>query len=250
MLIFTLSPAKTLDFGPNIAEGQSKPRLLAQSRALVEVLKDYDALALAKLMDLSENLAKLNAERYQQFGQAGGKAALWAFRGDVYKGLDADSLSSVARQRAEGSLRILSGLYGLLRPSDAIEPHRLEMGTSLNTPQGKNLYEFWGSRITDLLRADAQEAEAIINLASEEYSKAVQWDKLGKPVYQIRFMEKGGKQGYRVVAIHAKKARGLMARYILEQNCQSPQDLKQFNLEGYYYQSDYSEGQTWAFVRD
>lgn len=254
-LIALLSPAKTLDF-ESLApvDDATDCMLLDEAQSLVAVLKKLDAAALAKLMKLSPALAELNVERYQswrpQMTEQNSKQALFAFKGDVYSGLDAASLTAKQIRQAQGQLRILSGLYGLLKPLDRIQPYRLEMGTRLATPQGVNLYQFWGERITKLLAEQlaAAKADYLLNLASQEYFKVIKTADLEVPIIDVRFLEE--KNGdYRFISFFAKKARGLMMRYILDQQPSSVTELQAFNYAGYAYCKAQSSPSEWVFTR-
>ena len=205
-------------------------------------------------MDLSEPLAELNRERFQTMGfpftRENAKPCLLAFQGDVYKRLDASSLSSGDLEWSQGHLRILSGLYGLLRPLDLIQPYRLEMGTRLSSPRGKNLYQFWGSRLVDSLNQEHAErpTAAVLNLASNEYVKAVPQKELEPPLLTAVFQEVRDGQP-KTIAFLAKKARGMMARFVVQNRIEKPDDLKEFAVEGYGFRSDLSSGDRFIFTR-
>ena len=238
-MLMILSPAKRLDFEstPPSSFGEStSPAFLGQSSALIEELRKYSREELSSLMKLSPALAALNHGRYERWHPEGGRAALSAFQGDVYRGLAAATLSAEASERARGQLRILSGLYGLLAPSDMIQPHRLEMGTRIKLPSGTGLYQVWKEPISAALRELCSEAghRSLLNLASKEYSKAVELEGFPVPVTTPSFVqERDGRR--RIVAIHAKRARGLMARFVLEEGLQEPSELSAFDSEGYAY---------------
>jgi len=209
-----------------------------------------DQEELSKLMSISEKLATLNYTRFQDFSTPfnfnNAKQALLAFKGDVYNGIDAPNLSKKDLTFAQDNLRMLSGLYGVVRPLDLIAPYRLEMGTKLANPRGKNLYEFWGSKISELLNED--ESEVIINLASNEYFKGIDKKTLKPKIINIVFKEfKGDK--YKIIGIYAKRARGLMVQYIIKNRIQNSQDLKSFAMEDYRFKEELSDSTTWVFTR-
>jgi cytoplasmic iron level regulating protein YaaA (DUF328/UPF0246 family) len=254
-MIIVLSPAKTLDFTtpPTLAEF-TQPALLADSAQLIAQLRTLAPLELSQLMSISDQLAVLNATRYAEwtlpFTAANAKQALLAFNGDVYEGLDAASLSPADLEFAQAHLRILSGLYGVLRPLDLMQPYRLEMGTRLLNPRGKDLYAFWGARIGDVLNQALRDtgSTALVNLASEEYFKSVAPKALAVPVIQPVFEDwSAGK--FKVVSFYAKRARGLMARFAVLGRLASPDGLKQFAEAGYAYDQDASNAKHWVFRR-
>lgn len=254
-MIIVLSPAKSLDFNtpPTVSE-HTQPVFLAQSQLLINQLRDLSPAAIGKLMSISDPLAVLNVTRYAEWAQPftpqNAKQALLAFNGDVYEGLDAASLSAPDLQFAQAHLRVLSGLYGLLRPLDLMQAYRLEMGTRLANPCGKDLYAFWGEKITGEINALALDngSKALVNLASEEYFKSIKPGKLAVPVIQPVFEDwSAGK--FKVVSFYAKRARGLMARFAIVQRINSPVDLKEFVSEGYAYEADASDEKHWVFRR-
>ena len=258
-MIIVLSPAKTLDFEtpPTLAE-HTQPTLLDQSKELIKCLRRLSPLEISQLMSISDPLAALNAARYSSwrtpFTPQNAKQAVLAFNGDVYEGLDAPSLSPAALQFAQEHMRILSGLYGVLRPLDLMQPYRLEMGTRLENPRGKDLYAFWGERIVDALNLALNEskAEALVNLASEEYFKAIKAKKLGVPVIQPVFEDWSGSQSagkYKVISFYAKRARGLMARHVLTKRLRKVDGLKHFSMEGYSFAAEASTAFRWVFRR-
>lgn len=255
-LLAVISPAKTLDFETESPiDTRSEYRLAEQAQTLMENLRELNVAQIQKLMKLSEPLAQLNVERNQAWQPLmtlqNSKQALFAFKGDVYTGLSAQTLTTGQIERAQSSLRILSGLYGLLKPLDAIQPYRLEMGTRLKNEQGTNLYTFWGNTITDLFAQDIkdQQAEVVINLASQEYFKAVKVKQLPIPVITPIFKdEKNGV--FKVISFFAKKARGMMVRYLLENPPKSLDDLKGFDYSGYYYCEQESDSLNWVFKRN
>ncbi len=253
-MLVLLSPAKTLDFEtPPITETHSQPEFTAQAAPLIDVLREKAPQDIADLMKLSDKLAALNVARYQgwtpKHTQENARQALLAFKGDVYTGLDADSLSEADLEYAQSHLRILSGLYGLLKPLDLMQPYRLEMGTSLTTEKGKTLYAYWGSAITDRINSELQSDDVVVNLASNEYFKSVQPKKLnGRLITPVFKDQKNGQ--YKIISFWAKKARGLMARYIIDKRVEQPEQLKAFDYEGYRFNEAMSEGDTWVFTRD
>lgn len=251
-----ISPAKTLDYETSIPTDQfTQPRLLEQSSVLIETCRLLSASEVANLMSVSEKIATLNVERFRdwqpEFDFSNARQAIFAFKGDVYTGLDAYALSDGNIAYAQQHLRMLSGLYGLLRPLDLMMPYRLEMGTKLKNPRGNNLYQFWGDGITNLINEDlaAQQSELLVNLASDEYYKAVKESKIKAEVIKPVFLDqKNGK--YKVISFYAKKARGLMARYIIENQISHIEDLKSFNTDGYYFDADSSLKGELVFKRE
>jgi hypothetical protein len=231
------------------------PGFPAQSAELIGVLKKKSPQQIAELMSLSDKLAGLNVARYEawspKFSASNSKQAVLAFNGDVYEGLDAKTLKPAQLEWAQEHVCILSGLYGVLRPLDWMQPYRLEMGTALSTTKGKNLYQFWGSHIADYLneRAAAEAVPVIVNLASEEYFKAVDKKALKPRVVNCVFEEhKAGK--YKIISFMAKRARGLMVRYAIENKLSSVKKLESFNLEGYRFTSDVSTPERLVFRRE
>jgi cytoplasmic iron level regulating protein YaaA (DUF328/UPF0246 family) len=254
-MLFLLSPAKSLDYDtPAGALPHSLPGFAAQSAELIGVLKKKSPHQIAELMTLSDKLAGLNVARYEawspKFSASNSKQAVLAFNGDVYEGLDAKTLKPAQLEWAQAHVCILSGLYGVLRPLDWMQPYRLEMGTALSTTKGKNLYQFWGSQIADYLneRAAAEAVPVIVNLASEEYFKAVDKKALKPRVVNCVFEEhKAGK--YKIISFMAKRARGLMVRYAIENKLSSVKKLESFNLEGYQFTADVSTPERLVFRR-
>jgi uncharacterized protein len=241
-MLFLLSPAKTLDYATPVpapvARRTTEPLFLAQAAQLIGVLKKKTPAQVASLMGLSDALAALNVGRYAawqpQATPAHGKPAVLAFDGDVYHGLDAKSLKPADLAWAQDHLVLLSGLYGALRPLDALQPYRLEMGTALKTKQGKDLYAFWGDTVANYLdqRLAGAKAPVIVNLASQEYSKVALRKALKARVIDCQFEDwKGGR--YKVISFFAKRARGLMARYAVQQRVRSPKALEAFDADGY-----------------
>jgi cytoplasmic iron level regulating protein YaaA (DUF328/UPF0246 family) len=254
-LLAVISPAKTLDFETDSPVTESTEyRFPEDAQSLVDLLKTQSVKDIQKLMKLSENLAELNVQRYHDWQpvmtEGNSKQALFAFKGDVYTGLSAETLELPQISHAQEKLRILSGLYGLLRPLDRMQPYRLEMGTRLKNERGANLYDFWGDKITRALSADlkASQSEYLVNLASGEYYKAVKEAQLPVPVITPNFLdEKNGE--YKIISFFAKKARGLMVRYILDQNPKTLDSLKAFNYAGYKYSEQDSDEFNWVFKR-
>jgi cytoplasmic iron level regulating protein YaaA (DUF328/UPF0246 family) len=252
-MLIVLSPAKSLDLDtPPTTELHSQPAFLDHSEQLIQRLRELSPVELGKLMDLSDNLSALNVARYASWTRDTREArqAVMTFNGDVYDGLDARSLAPAQLDYVQGRVRILSGLYGMLKPLDLIHPHRLEMGTRLSNPRGKNLYEFWGGAITEALNRSAVEqgAGTLVNLASEEYFKSVKPKQLSVPVITPLFEDyKNGK--YKIISFYAKRARGLMARYAAVHGITDPQQLKHFDTDGYAFDADGSDASTWLFRR-
>lgn len=225
-----------------------------QSALLIESLKKLKPAALQKLMDINDNLARLNYNRYQAYTwphtAENATAAIYTFRGEVYQGFDANTMTKHQAEHADKYVRILSGLYGVLRPLDLIQPYRLEMSTELKTGKAKNLYQFWGKKITDLLNQDieATKSKEVINLASQEYMGAIQLDKLSIPVIDISFLEdRNGKLQF--LSYNAKRSRGWMARYIVDNKISKSSALKGFDVQGYSYREELSDPKKMVFVR-
>ena len=255
-MLIVLSPAKTLDFSTEpVTRAHTEPALLEHSAALVERLRDFDEAAIAALMDISPALAALNAERFRQwqppFTEANARQAVLAFAGDVYEGLQAATLGDEGLRWAQQHLRILSGLYGVLRPLDLIQPYRLEMGTRLGNPRGRDLYAFWGERIATQLREamPASGEPVLVNLASDEYFRAVRVPVLGCPVVQPVFQERRGAT-WKIISFSAKRARGTMTRFAVEQRVDRAEGLKDFDRDGYRFDAAASDAQTWYFRRE
>lgn len=255
-MLTVISPAKTLDYeSPLPADlATSRPDFLSESAELVAVLREYTPAQVATLMSLSDKLAALNVARFQTwqqvFSEPEARPALFAFKGDVYTGLDVTRLSAAELARAQQHLRILSGLYGLLRPLDLMLPYRLEMGTELLNSRGKHLYDFWGERITQALNAALAEQgdDVLINLASNEYFRSVQPKKLNATIYTPQFKDEKNGQ-YKMISFFAKKARGRMAAWLLQNDVRQPNDLREFDVDGYAFNSALSSGHTLVFTR-
>ncbi|MEB0134854.1 peroxide stress protein YaaA [Actimicrobium sp. CCC2.4] len=254
-MLIVLSPAKTLDYAT--APGtkfSTTADFIDHSAALIDVLRKLSPAEVGTLMHISDPLAQLNATRYLSWETvattANAKQAVLAFNGDVYEGLDAASLKPAELDYLQAHLRILSGLYGALRPLDLMQPYRLEMGTRLATSRGKDLYAYWGDTVTEALNAqlDAQDSAALINLASEEYFKVVRPARLKVPVITPIFQDwKDGR--YKIISFYAKRARGLMTRYAAEHRITGADGLREFNLGGYAFDADASDASHWMFRR-
>ncbi|PSL02603.1 peroxide stress protein YaaA [Cecembia rubra] len=249
-MITLISPAKTLDLSITEVKLNSQPEFVQQTLELVDIMKRKSSQDLMQLMGISEKLAQLNKSRYQEFQEKfipeNSKQAILAFKGDVYTKIDVENYSVEDFEFAQKHLRILSGLYGLLKPMDLIQPYRLEMGIRLKNRRGKNLYEFWGQRIAKTIN-QASNGSPIINLASQEYFKAVDTSKLGSNVISPVFKEyRNGK--YQIIGLFAKQARGLMTDYIIKNRINEPEQLKVFNAERYEFKEEMENGE-WLFVR-
>lgn len=255
-MLIIISPAKKLDFEslPQTDEF-TIPDCLEDAAELIETLKPYSPEDLQKLMHLSKNLAQLNYDRYHDwhlpFNPQNAKQALLTFKGDVYAGMNVESFSEQDLMFTQDHLRILSGLYGLLRPLDLMQPYRLEMGTRLENKRGKNLYEFWAGRITELLNKQLADSvsETLINLASNEYYKSVNPKQINGTIITPVFKEKKD-DSWKVIGIYAKKARGMMSAFILKNRLQKAEDIKAFNEAGYQYNETLSDKNNWVFSRD
>ena len=255
-MLFLLSPAKSLDYDTPLPEGlpHTTPQFVQQSSALIEVLRTHSPQSIASLMDLSDKLAALNVARYQawrpRFTAANSRQAALAFNGDVYDGLQARALSIDDLAWAQDHVAILSGLYGVLRPLDRMQPYRLEMGTRLATDAGSSLYDYWGSRIAEHLntRLRADKTPVVVNLASQEYFKAVDRQVLKARVIECVFEDRKG-DGYKIISFHAKRARGLMARYAITHRVATPRQLEAFDLDGYAFAPKASSPERLVFRR-
>ncbi|UOO81065.1 peroxide stress protein YaaA [Uruburuella testudinis] len=254
-MFFVLSPAKNLnEKDPAPVSQYTQPALIQEAEQLMAELRRLAPQDLAALMHVSDKIALLNAERnaawQTPFTPENAKQAVYLFNGDVYEGIDAQSLPEQGVQYLQNHVRLLSGLYGLLRPLDLMQPYRLEMGTPFANARGKNLYEFWGGRITDLLNQTLAEAgsDTLINLASQEYFKSVDTQKLQARLITPVFKdEKKGR--YKIISFYAKKARGLMVRYAADHNISEPEALKNFDYEGYAFNEAASSENEWVFLR-
>lgn len=255
-MLMVISPAKTLDYETAPAtERHTLPRHLQHSRELIEVLRDKSPQEIGKLMSISDKLAALNVARFGSWSDTltpdNSKQALLAFKGDVYTGIHAEDFSEDDFDFAQQHLRMLSGLYGILRPLDLMQPYRLEMGTKLANPRGKDLYTFWGNHITDWLNEELAEQGngVLLNLASQEYFGAVKPKALQGRLIETVFRDQKNGQ-YKIISFYAKKARGLMARYVIKERLKDPEGLKDFNLDGYHYDPASSGPDKLVFLRD
>jgi len=253
-MLVLLSPSKNLHAQPKPAHRLSEPRLPEESRKLIETLRKLKPGAVGELMHINEKLAGLNAARYQSWSwphtPENATAAIYTFSGDVYQGFQAQTMTRPQAEQCDKTVRILSGLYGLLRPMDLIQPYRLEMGTELKVGRTKNLYGFWGERITELLKQDIESAGAkeVINLASQEYTRALDLKALGVPVIDIQFLEdRNGKLQF--LSYNAKRSRGWMARHIVDHKVRRSRDLRGFIEEGYSFREEMSGPEKLVFVR-
>ena len=257
-MLILLSPAKSLDFETKPATRKhSEPRLVAESEKLIGIMREKSPADISRLMDISEELATLNAERYSRFDAEhtpkNARAAVLAFNGDVYQGLAApDTFDARDFTEAQKTIRILSGLYGVLRPLDLIQPHRLEMGTRLTTPRGRNLYEWWGDKVTDQVKRDldcSPGADVVVNLASNEYFGVIRPERLGVRVVSPRFEDRGPSGEPRVVSFYAKRARGLMASWLVKDRSRTPSRVFEFSADGYELDEARSTKDQPVFVR-
>ncbi|MCB0770889.1 MAG: peroxide stress protein YaaA [Flavobacteriales bacterium] len=254
-MLILLSPAKDLNDAPlALKKGHTQPQLLAYSEPLVKKLKGYSAKKLGALMDINPKLAALNQQRYANwttpFTATNAHIAIHTFNGEAYRALDARNMDGDDLRFAQHHLRILSGLYGVLRPLDLIQPYRLEMGTSLSIGRRKNLYAYWGDLITAVLKQDLvnNESDVVINLASTEYFKAVNTESLGARIISPVFKDRTA-GGYKVVMVYAKQQRGAMARYIITHRLLDPAKLKSYKGDGYAFSKEDSSADEWVFLR-
>ena len=255
MMLTIISPAKKLDYSqPLEAQTFTQPLLLEHSEQLLKDLRQLSPEDICSLMGLSDKLGALNYERFQEwqtpFSIDNAKQAILAFKGDVYQGLDADNMSADELSWAQDNLRILSGLYGLLRPLDLMQPYRLEMGTKFSNQRGANLYQFWGDIITDQLNKlfPTSAKSVLVNLASNEYFKSVQPKNINAEIITPVFMDQKGDK-YKIISFFAKRARGLMSAFIIKNKITDAEQLKTFNVDGYSFNSAMSEGNKWVFCR-
>ena len=254
-MLMVISPAKTLDYESSLATQRfTQPALLEKSHQLIDVARDLSPAQISSLMGISDKLAHLNADRFNQwqppFSLENARQAILAFKGDVYTGLQAETFSDDDFDFAQQHLRMLSGLYGLLRPLDLMQPYRLEMGIKLANPAGKDLYGFWGDLLTEKLNEAIAEQgdDVLINLASDEYFKAIKPKKLNAELIKPVFLdEKDGK--FKVISFYAKKARGLMSRYVIQNRLTNPAQLKKFNVDGYFLDGAESSENELVFKR-
>jgi len=253
-MVTLISPSKTLNFdNNNSCNLNTDCRLINHTSELHKILVNFSINDLKDLMNVSDKIAELNYNRFKRWEEPSksdsSKQAIYAFKGDVYSGLDAESILENKFDFLQENLRIISGFYGLLRPFDKILPYRLEMGTKLSNSRGKNLYEFWGDNITNLLNNDIEDENSyVVNLASNEYFKSIKKNKLKNEIITPIFKEfKNGT--YKTIAIYAKKARGLMSRFIIDNKIQKPENLKTFNLERYSFDDNLSDDYNYVFTR-
>lgn len=254
-MLLVISPAKNLDETSALPSVRAtQPGLLEHAQVLIDQLKTLAPHDVSELMKLSDKLGTLNYQRFQEWSQPftaeNARPAALTFNGDVYQGLDAAHFSRADFTFAQKHLRILSGLYGLLRPLDLIQPYRLEMGTKLSNERGKDLYAFWGNIITDVLNAELKKlkADTVVNLASGEYFKAVKVKQLAATVIEPVFKDcKNGQ--YKIISFYAKKARGLMSAYSIKNALTNPEDLKAFDVDGYAFNEAMTSGNKWVFTR-
>ncbi|RPH42545.1 MAG: peroxide stress protein YaaA [Burkholderiales bacterium] len=255
-MLIVLSPAKTLDYtSPVLDVEPSKPEFSADARRLIARLRELTPAQVASLMDLSDPLAALNVGRYAAFRAAprpeAVRPAVLAFDGDVYDGLGARTLDAASLDVVQRRVRILSGLYGVLRPLDAMQPHRLEMGTRLENERGRDLYAFWGERPAKALKRALRDAGGgtLVNLASEEYFRSVDLAALRAPVVQPVFQDRRG-DAWKVISFNAKRARGAMTRWAIDRRIDQPQALKDFDADGWAFDAGASDERTWVFRRE
>lgn len=250
-MLILISPAKTLDYSEPTFKESTQPDFQTDTKALISIMKKKSAKDISELMHVSENLAQLNEERFKTFQKDytfdNSKQAVLAFKGDVYTKIEVDSYSEAEFTFAQKHLRILSGLYGLLKPLDLIQPYRLEMGIKLENKKGKNLYEFWGTKIAKAIN-EVTSGEPIVNLASQEYFKAVDQKMLKSPIINIHFKEYKNKE-YKVIGIYAKLARGMMTNFVIKNKLTDPEMLKTFNEDRYEFSSKMSTTTDWVFIR-
>lgn len=254
-MLVVISPAKSLnEKTPVSISNTTEIAFSKEAKTLIGIMKKKSIADIMELMDISEKLAQLNAERYSLYGTKTGvnttKPAMYLFDGDVYDGLDAYSMNKKTVEKAQEKIRILSGLYGVLKPLDIIHPYRLEMGISLETSVGKNLYAFWGEKPTQFLNKElsTHKTKTLINLASTEYFSVIKPKQLQAEIITPIFKEKKGNI-YKVISFTAKKARGLMARFIVENNIDKPKDIQAFKTDGYKFNAAMSSEKEWVFVR-
>lgn len=255
-MLLLLSPAKTLDETPLTKDvTATQPEFLKEACMLIEILQSYSHEDIASLMHVSDAIAALNVARYQSFtlplNKDNAKPALFSFKGDVYKPIEADTYSDAQLEFAQHHVRILSGLYGILRPLDYLYPYRLEMGTALPNSTGKNLYAFWGDKITKAINASlvCSTNNIVLNVASTEYSKVVQPKYITGRYITVNFKERKG-DDYKTIGIHAKKARGLFADFVIKNTIDAIEDIKEFNEAQYYYSPALSNESIITFIRD
>lgn len=253
-MLLVLSPSKTLDYETPIDAPHTQPSMLAESEKLIKELRKFDEKKLGKLMDISPKLSALNVQRYRDFktpfSTKNARQAILAFKGDVYDGIEVEKYSKNDFEFAQDHVRILSGLYGLLRPLDLMQPYRLEMGTTLKNAKGKDLYAFWGDSITQAINKELQahKTKILLNLASEEYFKAVRPTLFEGSLLNIAFKERQ-KGGLKIIGLFAKKARGHMANWVIRNRIDDVAALRQFSHEGYRFEKALSSEEYWVFAR-
>lgn len=252
-MLLLISPAKSFDFeSPSKTQSFSEPGFAEESERLIKKMRSFSAKKLGELMGLSKDLSTLNVDRYQMWTsnpkKEATKQAVLAFNGEVYRGLNAKEMSEEDLQFAQKHLRILSGLHGVLRPLDLIQPYRLEMGTKLKYYSYNNLYQFWGDKITKRLNEDLEEEKTLVNLASTEYYKSVNEKKLKGRIITPIFKDLSN-GGYKVLMTYAKNARGVMANYIIKNRIADPELMKSFDVNGYAYDPGQSDESNWVFIR-
>ena len=255
-MLLVVSPAKTLDYDtPAVTKSSSQPDFVEESQLLIDELRQLSPAQVGSLMSISDKLAQLNTARFeawsQPFNNKNAKQAVLAFKGDVYTGLDAESLSEKQLEFAQKHLRILSGLYGLLRPLDLMQAYRLEMGSKFANQRGKDLYAFWGELITEKLNVEiaTQKDDVLVNLASNEYFKSVKTKSLNAQIITPVFKDRKGDK-YKIISFYAKKARGMMCRYVIDNSITNVEKLKDFDYEGYSYNKAMSSDTEWVFIRE
>ncbi|GAA5443831.1 peroxide stress resistance protein YaaA [Microbulbifer sp. NBRC 101763] len=255
-MLIVISPAKTLDYESEIPELETtQPEFLKESAALIKELRKLSPQQISSLMKISDKLGILNYDRFQSwkrpFTATNARAALLAFKGDVYTGLDAESMGKRDFSYAQKHLRMLSGLYGILRPLDLMQPYRLEMGTKFENSRGKNLYEFWGEKTTGALNEQLHSLKSreLVNLASNEYFKSIRPRALDAEVITPHFKDLKNGQ-YKMISFFAKKARGMMSRWAIDQRVKKAEELKGFDVGGYEYSPEMSSEHDWVFTRD
>lgn len=255
-MLIVISPAKTLDYdSPLPTDRYTQPEHLDDAALLVKRARQYNVDELMALMSISEKIATLNVERFKKwrrpFRPKNARQAILAFKGDVYAGLEAATFDDSDLEFAQDRLRILSGLYGLLRPLDLMQPYRLEMGRKVDTARGSSLYEFWGNRITESLNLQLQQSgsQHLINLASNEYFKAVKPELIAGTIITPQFKERRNGE-YRTLGIYAKRARGILSRFIIKNRLTDPESIREFNEAGYRYNNKLSRGYNWVFCRN
>lgn len=255
-MLAILSPSKTMDFDNTDYESHSKAEFQSEAWTLIKKLKRMTKAEIKELMSISDNLTRLNYERFKEFSEdyvlnKNAKQAILAYQGDVYTGFDAGSLNASQLDRAQEKLRIISGLYGILRPLDLIQAYRLEMSRPLSIMRHNNLYDFWGESLTDSLNHSLKQSKThlLVNLASNEYYKAIHPNKLDGEILEITFREKRGDE-LKFISFNAKKARGLMARFIVIENIYEKEHLKAFDYEGYLFSEQHSDSNNYFFIKE